>query len=131
MIPFRFMALKSSLKMMRVQPKVEAIKQRYAHLKATDPKRANMNTEMMELYKVEGVNMYGSCLPMLPQLPLFYAYYRVLYNAVELRQAHWFWLTDLSAPDQSAPHDGHHDAANDGLLPAARGFRPGSLLGNK
>jgi YidC/Oxa1 family membrane protein insertase len=99
MIPFRFMALKSSLKMMRVQPKVEAIKQRYAHLKATDPKRANMNTEMMELYKVEGVNMYGSCLPMLPQLPLFYAYYRVLYNAVELRQAHWFWLTDLSAPD--------------------------------
>jgi YidC/Oxa1 family membrane protein insertase len=99
MIPFRFMALKSSLKMMRVQPKVEAIKQRYAHLKATDPKRANMNTEMMELYKVEGINMYGSCLPMLPQLPLFYAYYRVLYNAVELRQAHWFWLSDLSTPD--------------------------------
>jgi YidC/Oxa1 family membrane protein insertase len=58
-----------------------------------------MNTEMMALYKEEGVNMYGSCLPMLIQMPLFFAYYRVLLNAVELRQAHWFWLTDLSSPD--------------------------------
>jgi YidC/Oxa1 family membrane protein insertase len=99
MMPFRFMALKSSLKMMRVQPKVDAIKNRYKHLKATDPKRADMNTEMMALYKVEGVNMYGSCLPMLPQIPLFWAYFRVLQNAVELRQAHWFWLSDLSTPD--------------------------------
>jgi YidC/Oxa1 family membrane protein insertase len=99
MLPTRFWAMKSSLKMMRVQPKVDAIKNRYRHLKTTDPKRADMNTEMMELYKVEGVNMYGSCLPMLPQIPLFFAYFRVLQNAVELRQAHWFWLTDLSSPD--------------------------------
>jgi YidC/Oxa1 family membrane protein insertase len=54
---------------------------------------------MMALYKVEGFNPYGSCLPMLPQIPLFFAYYQVLRNAVELRQAHWFWLPDLSAPD--------------------------------
>jgi YidC/Oxa1 family membrane protein insertase len=101
MLPTRFMMLKSSLKMMRIQPKVDAIKQRYANLKATDPKRANMNAEMMELYKVEGVNMYGSCLPMLVQMPLFIAYYQVLRNAVELRQAHWFWLTDLSVADPS------------------------------
>ena len=99
MLPLRFMAMRSSLKMMRIQPKAEAIKKRYAHLKATDPKRAEMNTETMALYKAEGVNMYGSCLPMLPQIPLFFAYFRVLQNAVELRQAHWFWLTDLSAPD--------------------------------
>jgi YidC/Oxa1 family membrane protein insertase len=99
MLPTRFMMLKSSLKMMRIQPKVDAIKQRYANLKATDPKRANMNAEMMELYKVEGVNMYGSCLPMLVQMPLFIAYFRLLQNTVELRQAHWFWLTDLSTPD--------------------------------
>jgi YidC/Oxa1 family membrane protein insertase len=58
-----------------------------------------MNTEMMQLYKQEGVNMYGGCLPLLLQMPLFFAYYRVLLNAVELRQAHWFWLTDLSMPD--------------------------------
>jgi len=99
MLPTRFMMLKSSWKMMRIQPKVEAIKNRYKNLKATDPKRAEMQTEMMALYKAEGVNMYGSCLPMLIQMPLFFAYYRVLINAVELRQAHWFWLTDLSAPD--------------------------------
>jgi YidC/Oxa1 family membrane protein insertase len=99
MLPTRFMMMKSSLKMMRIQPKVEAIKQRYKNLKATDPKKAEMNAEMMALYKDEGVNMYGSCLPMLVQMPLFFAYYRVLLNAVELRQAQWFWLTDLSAPD--------------------------------
>jgi len=99
MLPFRFMAMRSSLKMMRIQPKVDALKKRYAHLKINDPKRNEMNTEMMQLYKDEGVNMYGGCLPMLPQIPLFFAYFRVLQYAVELRQAHWFWLTDLSAPD--------------------------------
>jgi YidC/Oxa1 family membrane protein insertase len=101
MLPTRFMMLKSSLKMMRIQPKVDALKQRYAHLKVNDPKRAEMNTEMMTLYKEENVNMYGSCLPMLIQMPLFFAYFRLLQNTVELRQAHWFWLTDLSAPDPS------------------------------
>ncbi len=99
LLPTRFMMMKSSLKMMRIQPKVEAIKKRYSHLKMNDPKRTEMNTEMMELYKTEGVNMYGGCLPLLLQMPLFFAYYRVLLNAVELRQAHWFWLTDLSSPD--------------------------------
>jgi YidC/Oxa1 family membrane protein insertase len=99
MLPTRFMMMKSSLKMMRIQPKVEALKKRYAHLKMNDPKRAEMNTEMMALYKTEGVNMYGGCLPMLVQMPLFFAYYRVLANVIELRQAHWGWLTDLSVPD--------------------------------
>jgi YidC/Oxa1 family membrane protein insertase len=99
MLPTRLMAMKSSLKMMRVQPQVDALKKKYANLKINDPKRAEMNTEMMELYKREGVNMYGSCLPMLPQIPLFFAYFRVLEYTVELRQAHWLWLPDLSAPD--------------------------------
>ena len=99
MLPTRYMMLKSSYKMTRIQPKVEAIKNRYKNVKATDPKRNEMNTEVMELYKTEGVNMYGGCLPMIIQMPLFFAYFRVLQNTVELRQAHWFWLTDLSAPD--------------------------------
>lgn len=99
LLPTRFMMMKSSLKMMRIQPKVEALKKRYSHLKINDPRRTEMNAEMMDLYKAEGVNMYGGCLPMLLQMPLFFAYYRVLLNAVELRQAHWFWLTDLSMPD--------------------------------
>jgi YidC/Oxa1 family membrane protein insertase len=99
LLPTRIWMTKSSLKMMRIQPKVDVIKKRYAHLKATDPKRSEMNTEMMELYKTEGVNMYGGCLPLLLQMPLFFAYYRMLQNTVELRQAQWYWLTDLSAPD--------------------------------
>jgi len=99
LLPTRIWTMKSSLKMMRIQPKVDALKSRYSHLKMNDPKKAEMNSEMMQLYKEEGVNMYGGCLPLLLQMPLFFAYYRVLLNAVELRQAHWFWLTDLSMPD--------------------------------
>ncbi|MGO9615254.1 MAG: membrane protein insertase YidC [Terracidiphilus sp.] len=99
MLPTRIMMMRSQIKMMRVKPKVDAIQARFKHLKATDPRRAEMNQEMMALYKEEGINMYGSCLPMLVQMPLFFAYFRVLQNAVELRQAHWFWLTDLSQPD--------------------------------
>ena len=99
LLPTRIWTMKSSLKMMRIQPKVDALKKRYSHLKVNDPKRAEMNAEMVQLYKEEGVNMYGGCLPLLLQMPLFFAYYRVLQNAVELRQAHWFWLHDLAMPD--------------------------------
>ena len=99
MLPTRLMMMKSSLKMQRVQPKLEAIKRKYAHLKATDPKRAEMNQETMQLYKEEGINMYGSCLPILVQMPLFFAYYRVLANVIELRQASWGWLPNLAIAD--------------------------------
>ena len=99
MLPTRFMMMKTSLKTMRVQPKVEAIKKRYAHLKMNDPKRSEMNAEIMDLHKAEGINMVGGCLPIFIQMPLFFAYFRVLQNTVELRQAHWFWLPDLSTPD--------------------------------
>jgi YidC/Oxa1 family membrane protein insertase len=99
MLPTRLMMMKSSLKMQRVQPKLEAIKRKYAHLKATDPKRAEMNQETMQLYKDEGINMYGSCLPILVQMPLFFAYYRVLANVIELRQASWGWLPNLAIAD--------------------------------
>ena len=99
MLPTRLMMMKSSLKMQRIQPKIDAIKKRYAHLKPTDPKRAEMNAETMKLYKDENINMYGSCLPMLVQIPLFYGYYRVLANVIELRQAHWGWLPNLAIAD--------------------------------
>jgi YidC/Oxa1 family membrane protein insertase len=99
MLPTRIMMMKSSLKMQRVQPRLEAIKKRYAHLKPTDPKRAEMNAETMALYKEEGINMYGGCLPLLVQMPLFFAYYRVLANVIELRQAHWGWLPNLAVAD--------------------------------
>lgn len=99
MLPTRLMMMKSSLKMQRIQPRLEAIKKKYAGLKATDPKRAEMNTETMRIYKEEGINMYGGCLPLLVQMPLFFAYYRVLANVIELRQAQWGWLHNLGVAD--------------------------------
>lgn len=99
MLPTRIMMMKSSLKLQRIQPKMDAIKRKYANLKATDPKRAEMQTEQMKLYKDEGINMYGNCLPMLVQIPIFYGYYRVLANVIELRQASWAWLPNLALAD--------------------------------
>lgn len=101
LLPTRIAAMKSSLKMMRIQPKMDAIKKRYSNLKVNDPRKMEMQQEQMALMKAEGVNMYGSCLPMLVPLFFLWPYYRVLLNAVELRQAHWFWLPDLSQPDPS------------------------------
>ena len=95
----RLMAMKSSLKMMRVQPKVNALKKRYAHLKLNDPGRAEMNAELMALYKAEGANLYGGCLPLLLQMPLLFAFLSVLRNAGELHHASWLWLGDLALPD--------------------------------
>jgi YidC/Oxa1 family membrane protein insertase len=99
MLPTRFMMMKSSLKMQRIQPQIEAIKAKYAKYKTTDPRRQDMNKEMFDLQKKEGVNMFGGCLPMLLQYPLLFGFYRMLMYAIELRQAHWLWLKDLSAPD--------------------------------
>ena len=99
MLPTRVAMMRSSMKMQRIQPQMDAIKQRYAKYKATDPKRQEMNKEVFDLQKKEGVNMFGGCLPMLIQWPLLFGFYRMLSNVIELRQAHWLWLPDLSAPD--------------------------------
>ncbi len=98
-LPSRLYMMRSSLKMQRIQPQMDAIKQRYSKYKATDPKRQEMNSEIFKLQKDNGVNMFGSCLPMLVQWPLLFAFYRMLSNVIELRQAHWLWIPDLSAPD--------------------------------
>ena len=99
MIPTRIMTMKSSLKMQRIQPQMDAIKAKYAKYKTTDPRRQEMNKEMFDLQRKEGVNMFGGCLPMLLQYPLLIGFYEMLRYAIELRQAHWLWLADLSAPD--------------------------------
>jgi YidC/Oxa1 family membrane protein insertase len=99
MLPTRFQMMKSSVKMQRIQPKMDAIKAKYAKYKATDPRKRDMQKEMFDLQKSEGVNMFGGCLPMLISYPLLYAFYEVLENVIELRHAHWLWLSDLSAPD--------------------------------
>jgi YidC/Oxa1 family membrane protein insertase len=97
--PTRFAMMKSSIKMQRIQPQMNFIKEKYKKYKFDDPRKQDMNKEMQELYKKEGVNMFGSCLPMLIQFPLIIAFYEMLENAIELRNAHWYWLHDLSVAD--------------------------------
>lgn len=98
-LPFRIQTMKNGLKMQRIQPQMTAIKERYKKYKATDPKKSEMNAEIMKLQKDNGVNMFGGCIPTLITLPLLYAFYGMLPRVVELRHAHWLWLTDLQAPD--------------------------------
>ncbi len=99
MLPFRIKTMQSGLKMQRIQPQMDAIKEKYKKYKATDPKRNEMNAEIMKLQKDNGVNMFGGCIPTLITLPLLYAFFTMLPRVVELRQAHWLWLPDLQAPD--------------------------------
>ena len=99
MLPTRIQMMKSALKMQRIQPEMNAIKEKFKKYKATDPRRADMNKEMFDLQKREGVNMFGGCLPMLVQWPLLFAFYRMLLHTIELRQAPWLWLHNLAAPD--------------------------------
>jgi YidC/Oxa1 family membrane protein insertase len=99
MLPTRIQMMKSSLKMQRIQPQMDDIKAKYAKYKATDPRKQEMQKEIFDLQKREGVNMFGGCLPMLIQWPLLYGFYRMLSVVIELRHAHWLWLPDLVAPD--------------------------------
>ncbi len=98
-LPLRIKTMQSGLKMQRIQPQMDAIKAKYKGLKATDPKRNEMNAEIMQLQKDNGVNMFGGCIPTLIQLPLLFAFFGMLPKVVELRQAHWAWLPDLTAAD--------------------------------
>ncbi|HSE11413.1 MAG TPA: membrane protein insertase YidC [Rudaea sp.] len=85
---------RSMAKMKRLQPRLEALKERYG-----DDKQ-KYNAAMMELYQKEKINPLGGCLPMLVQIPVFFALYWVLLESVELRQAPFFgWIQNLSAPD--------------------------------
>jgi YidC/Oxa1 family membrane protein insertase len=85
---------KSFAKMRRVQPRIEALKERYGDDKS------KFNAAMMELYKKEKINPMGGCLPILVQIPVFISLYWVLLESVELRHAPWFgWIQNLSAPD--------------------------------
>ena len=98
-LPLRVKTMQSGLKMQRIQPQMDAIKERYKKFKVTDPKRNEMNAEIMQLQKDNGVNMFGGCIPTLIQMPLLFAFFGMLPKVVELRQAHWYWLPDLTAAD--------------------------------
>ena len=99
LLPLRITQMKSMLKMQRVAPQIKSIQEKYKKYSLRDPRKAQMNEEIAALYKKEGVNPAGGCLPMLIQLPFLWAYYRMLSNALDLRHAHWLWIRDLSAAD--------------------------------
>jgi YidC/Oxa1 family membrane protein insertase len=104
LLPLRLTQMKSMLKMQRVAPQIKAIQEKYKKYSLRDPKKAEMNQEIQALYKQEGVNPAGGCLPMLIQMPFLFAYYRMLGVAIDLRHAPWLWIRDLSSPEQMQIH---------------------------
>ena len=100
LFPLRHKSVVSMRKMQEIQPEVKAIQERYSKLKASDPAKQKMNTEMMALYKEKGVNPASGCVPMLLTMPFIFAFYALLSTAIELRGAPFIlWVHDLSAHD--------------------------------
>lgn len=92
--PLANKSYESMSKMKKLQPEIEKLKER-----AGDDK-ARLQKEMMDLYRKEGVNPLSGCLPMLLQIPVFFALYKVLFVTIDMRHAPFFgWIKDLSAPD--------------------------------
>lgn len=106
LFPLTHKSTVSMQKMQEVNPKVQAIRQKYRGKLKDKQGRPNaemqrkMNEETMALYKAEGVNPAGGCLPMLLQIPVLFAFYSILSTAIEIRHAPWIlWIQDLSAKD--------------------------------
>jgi YidC/Oxa1 family membrane protein insertase len=98
MAPLTHKSYVSMKQMQKLQPQMERLKERYSEDKE------KLNKEIMELYKRNGVNPLGGCLPMVLQLPVFYGLYNCLGTPIELRHAPFMWIKDLSRPDwQSLP----------------------------
>ncbi len=99
-LPLRHKSVVSMRKMQELQPEMKAIQQRYAHLKATDPDKAKMNQEIMQLYRDRGANPVSGCLPMLLTFPVLFAFFSLLRAAVEIRGEPFVgWITDLTQHD--------------------------------
>ncbi len=102
LFPLKITGMKSSRKMQSIQPELKALNEKYKNLKMNDPRKAEQNQEMMDLYKKNGINPVGGCLPMLLNLPFIYAFYKVLGVTIEMRGASWLWVGDLSQPETIA-----------------------------
>jgi YidC/Oxa1 family membrane protein insertase len=99
LMPLRISQTKYALKMQKIQPQIKAIQERYKKYGMRDPRKQEMQKEIFALQQKEGVSMWGGCLPMLVQFPFLIAYYRMLGVAIDLRQAPWLWIHDLSSRD--------------------------------
>ena len=94
LFPLTFKGMKSMKRMQQLSPRMKKLQAKYKNNKE------KLNKEMMELYRKNRVNPLGGCLPMLLQIPVFFALYSSLSSAVELRHAPFmFWISDLSQPD--------------------------------
>ena len=94
LFPLSYKGMMSMQKLKDLAPKMKELREKYKG----DP--AKLNMKMMEMYKKHGANPMGGCLPMILQIPVFFALYRVLLNAVELQGAPWIlWINDLSKMD--------------------------------
>jgi YidC/Oxa1 family membrane protein insertase len=94
--PIQNKANRSMRQMAALSPKMQELKEKYKD----DPTR--MNQEVMKLYKQYGINPLGGCLPMMIQIPIFFGLFKMLGQAVELRNAKFLWVRDLSQPDTVA-----------------------------
>jgi len=94
--PIQNRANRSMRQMAALSPKMQELKEKYKD----DPTR--MNQEVMKLYKQYGINPVGGCLPMMIQIPIFFGLFKMLGQAVELRNAKFLWVKDLSQPDTVA-----------------------------
>ena len=99
LLPLKYTSLRSMKKMQALQPQIAAINEKYKGIGLRDPRKSEQQQEVMELYKKHGVNPMGGCMPMLLQLPFFFAFYKVLTVAIEMRGAEWLWVKDLSQPE--------------------------------
>ena len=91
--PLTQASTRSMKRMQALQPQMNAIKEKYKD----DP--VKMNKKTMEFMKENKVSPLGGCLPMLLQIPVFFGFYRMIQSAIELRGAHFLWVSDLSKPD--------------------------------
>ncbi len=98
--PLKLKSWRSMQKMQSVAPEIRSIQDRYKKYAVRDPRKADMNKEVMAVYSRQGINPMGSCLPMVAQLPVWFGLYRMLTVTIELRHAPWMgWIRDLSGPD--------------------------------
>lgn len=100
LFPLKLKQQLSMTKLQKVQPQMKALQDKYRKLKPTDPKRQQVQKEMMDFYREQGVNPMGGCLPLLLQMPFFFAFWSMLSVAIDLRQSPWMlWIRDLSQHD--------------------------------
>jgi YidC/Oxa1 family membrane protein insertase len=99
LFPLRISSYKTTLKMQRVAPEIKAIQERYKKYKMNDPKKQEMNKEVMAIYSREGINPVGGCFQMFLQMPIWFGLNSALRGSIELRHAHWMWISDLAAKD--------------------------------